>query len=151
MRIDPPPSEPVASGTIPAAMAAALPPEDPPGVWSRFHGLRVGPNTVLSVSAFHPSSGVLVFPTTTHPAATSRATSGRVGRGRRAVGEGRRAVGGDEAGGVLQVLHPERDAGQRARVATGGHLARRSPSAAARARSSSTATKALSRGLCSAI
>jgi hypothetical protein len=30
----------------------------------------------LSVTAFQPSSGVLVFPTTTHPAATSRATSG---------------------------------------------------------------------------
>ncbi len=30
----------------------------------------------LSVSAFHPSSGVLVLPTTTHPAACSRATRG---------------------------------------------------------------------------
>ena len=61
---------------MPAAMAAALPPEEPPGVWSRFHGLSVGPNTGLSVSGFHPSSGVLVFPTTTHPADTRRATSG---------------------------------------------------------------------------
>ena len=32
IRIEPPPSEPVASGTMPAAIAAALPPEDPPGV-----------------------------------------------------------------------------------------------------------------------
>ena len=74
MRSEPPPSDPVASGTIPAAMAAALPPDEPPGVWSRFHGLRVGPNTSLSVSAFHPSSGVLVFPSTTQPAPTRRDT-----------------------------------------------------------------------------
>jgi hypothetical protein len=32
IRIDPPPSEPVARGTIPLAMAAALPPDDPPGL-----------------------------------------------------------------------------------------------------------------------
>ena len=32
IRIDPPPSDPVASGTMPAASAAAVPPEDPPGV-----------------------------------------------------------------------------------------------------------------------
>ena len=31
MRIDPPPSDPVARGTSPAARAAAEPPEDPPG------------------------------------------------------------------------------------------------------------------------
>ncbi len=43
MRIDPPPSLPWARGTIPAATAAADPPEDPPEEWSRFHGLRVGP------------------------------------------------------------------------------------------------------------
>ena len=43
MRIDPPPSEAWAIGTMPAATAAAAPPLDPPGVWSRFHGLRVGP------------------------------------------------------------------------------------------------------------
>src|ERR1700733_15452885 len=43
IRIEPPPSEPVASGTMPAAMAAALPPEDPPGGCSRLHGLSVGP------------------------------------------------------------------------------------------------------------
>ena len=32
MRIEPPPSDPVASGTMPEAMAAALPPEEPPGL-----------------------------------------------------------------------------------------------------------------------
>src|SRR4030088_1561965 len=68
MRIEPPPSDPVARGTIPAAMAAALPPDEPPGDLVRSQGFRVAPNTGLSVSAFQPSSGVLVLPTTTHPA-----------------------------------------------------------------------------------
>src|SRR5690606_16502045 len=76
MRIEPPPSEPVASGTSPPATAAADPPDDPPGDRSVSHGFRVGPNVGFSVSAFHPSSGVLVLPTTTQPAARRRATSG---------------------------------------------------------------------------
>ncbi len=41
MRTEPAPSDPMAAGTMPAATAAALPPDDPPGVWSRPHGLRV--------------------------------------------------------------------------------------------------------------
>src|SRR3954469_1458720 len=75
MRIDPPPSDPVASGTIPAAMAAALPPDEPPGVRLVSHGFRVVPKAGLSVWGFHPISGVLVLPTTMAPAARSRATS----------------------------------------------------------------------------
>ena len=50
---------------VSAAMAAPLPPDEPPGVWSGFHGLRVAPKSGLSESAFQPSSGVLteaVFP-----------------------------------------------------------------------------------------
>lgn len=74
MRIDPPPSDPVASGTMPAAMAAAVPPDDPPGERSVFHGLRVAPNGALLVSAFQPCSGVFVLPSTTQPAARKRAT-----------------------------------------------------------------------------
>ena len=31
MRMEPPPSDPVARGTMPAASAAAAPPEEPPG------------------------------------------------------------------------------------------------------------------------
>src|SRR5438270_306723 len=75
MRIDPPPSDPVAKGTMPAAMAAALPPEEPPGVRVVSHGLRVVPKTALSVCGFQPNSGVLVLPTMTAPAARRRATS----------------------------------------------------------------------------
>ena len=43
MRIEPPPSEAWAIGTMPDATAAAAPPLDPPGTRSVFHGLRVGP------------------------------------------------------------------------------------------------------------
>src|SRR5262245_528408 len=68
MRIDPPPSDPVQSGTSPAAMAAAEPPDDPPAVRVRSHGLAVAPKSGLIVSALCPPSGVLVLPTTTHPA-----------------------------------------------------------------------------------
>src|SRR3954454_5385469 len=60
MRIDPPPSLPVASGTMPEAIAAADPPDEPPGDRSVFHGLRVGPNVGLVVSPWNPTSGVVV-------------------------------------------------------------------------------------------
>src|SRR3981081_4813735 len=72
VRLEPPPSDPVARGTIPAAMAAALPPDDPPGERVRSQGLRVAPKSGLAVSAFQPCSGVFVLPTTTAPAATRR-------------------------------------------------------------------------------
>ncbi len=43
IRIEPPPSLAWATGTMPDATAAPEPPDDPPGVWSVFHGLRVAP------------------------------------------------------------------------------------------------------------
>ena len=49
MRIEPPPSEAVARASIPEARAAEEPPLEPPGVRSRFQGLRVTPKTSLSV------------------------------------------------------------------------------------------------------
>ena len=73
--IEPPPSEPVANGTMPLANAAAEPPDEPPGVRSRFQGLRVSPVSPHSVAPLCPYSGVVVFPITTQPAARSRATS----------------------------------------------------------------------------
>ena len=42
IRSEPPVSYPVATGTMRAASAAPEPPEDPPGVRVRSHGLRVG-------------------------------------------------------------------------------------------------------------
>ena len=75
MRTEPPPSDEVASGTSPAASAAALPPLDPPGERSGFHGLRVVPYTWLVVTAVWPNAGVLLRPSTMAPAARRRATT----------------------------------------------------------------------------
>ena len=75
IRIDPPPSEAVASGTMPEATATAAPPDEPPATRSTSYGLRVDPKTRLDVSAEVANSGALVLPTTTHPAARRRATS----------------------------------------------------------------------------
>ncbi len=74
-RIDPPVSEPSASGTIRAATAAADPPLDPPGVLPGDHGLRVGPKAEFSVDDPIANSSQLVLPTITAPAATSRSTA----------------------------------------------------------------------------
>ena len=43
MRIEPPMSDPKASVAKPAASAAPDPADDPPGEYSRFHGLWVVP------------------------------------------------------------------------------------------------------------
>src|SRR6516164_9107831 len=74
IRIEPPPSDPVARGTMPAARAAEAPPEDPPGPLDVSNGFREGPKMWLVVLPIQPNSGVLVLPTTMQPAAFSRAT-----------------------------------------------------------------------------
>ena len=95
IRIDPPPSVPRASGTIPAASAAELPPLDPPAVRVTSHGLRVTPSSGPWVTPFQPNSGVVVLPTATAPlrasaatdgASTSHARSGSTAREPRSVG-----------------------------------------------------------------
>src|SRR5580698_7286208 len=55
MRMDPPPSDPVASGTIPAASAAAEPPEEPPGPHPGWNGFREGPKMALVVLPIQPN------------------------------------------------------------------------------------------------
>ena len=74
MRIDPPPSLPWATGVIPEATAAPVPPEEPPVEWSGFQGLRAGPWDAGSVVMAVPNSGTLVRPTTTKPAWRKRPT-----------------------------------------------------------------------------
>src|SRR4029078_5304761 len=69
MRTLPAPSEPMAAATNPAATAAARPREEPPGVCSLDHGLRVCPNAGPLVNGHWPNSQVLVLPTMTAPAA----------------------------------------------------------------------------------
>src|ERR1044072_9406283 len=76
MRIEAPPSVPTAGGLMPEATAAAAPPEDPPGVFAGFQGLRVMPVSGLSVTPFQPNSGVVVLPSSTAPASRSRAVTG---------------------------------------------------------------------------
>src|SRR3954469_150995 len=76
MRIEPPPSVPIASGPMPAATAAAAPPEEPPGVFAGFHGLRVMPVSGLSVTPFQPNSGVVVLPRSTAPCSRNLAVTG---------------------------------------------------------------------------
>src|SRR5206468_4324169 len=73
-RIDPPVSDPKAAGTKPAAIAAALPPLDPPGTRDGSWGLRVGPNAEFSVEDPMANSSRLVLPTTTAPAPARRDT-----------------------------------------------------------------------------
>ena len=74
-RIEPPVSEPSASGTKPAATAAAEPPLEPPGTRLVSWGLRVGPKAEFSVEEPMANSSRLVLPTTTAPAARRRSTT----------------------------------------------------------------------------
>ena len=74
-RIEPPVSLPKASGTMPAATAAAEPPEEPPGERAGSQGLRVGPWHECSVEEPIANSSMLVRPTTIAPAARSRSTT----------------------------------------------------------------------------
>src|SRR6059058_5020318 len=76
IRIEPPPSVPMWSGPRPAAAAAEAPPLEPPGVRSRFQGLRVMPKTRLCVAPIQPKVGVLVLPSMIAPAVFMRSTIG---------------------------------------------------------------------------
>src|SRR3990167_5884210 len=74
-RIEPPVSEPKAPSADPMAVAAALPPELPPGTVSGFHGFRVRPKAEFSVDDPMANSSRFVLPTTTAPAAFKRTTA----------------------------------------------------------------------------
>ena len=74
--IEPPESLPIPIGESNAAIAAASPPLDPPGVRVRSHGLLVLPNTLLSVSHQSVNSGVFVLPSNMPPAVFSRSATG---------------------------------------------------------------------------
>src|SRR6187455_1831889 len=81
-RIEPPVSDPSASGAIPAATATADPPLDPPGMRSTAQGLRVGPKAEFSVDEPIANSSRLVLATATAPAARTRSTTVAVYGGR---------------------------------------------------------------------
>src|ERR1019366_7261254 len=74
-RIEPPVSVPSAHGARPAATAAALPPEEPPGTRSGSHGLRTAPNAEFSFEEPIANSSWLVFPRSLAPASLRRETT----------------------------------------------------------------------------
>src|SRR6476469_3635465 len=76
IRIEPPPSVPRCSAPAPVAAQTAAPPLEPPGVIASFQGLTVTPESGESVTAFQPSSGVVVRPRNTAPALRNPATDG---------------------------------------------------------------------------
>ena len=67
MRIEPPPSPPVAIVTSPPETAAAVPPELPPGVRPCCHGLCVVPCSIVRVTLTPPNSLAVVWPARTAP------------------------------------------------------------------------------------
>src|SRR5881296_3977805 len=71
-RTDPPVSEPSATGTIPAATAAAEPPDDPPGTREVSQGFFTGPNAEFSFEEPIANSSQFVLPMITDPAACKR-------------------------------------------------------------------------------
>src|ERR1700680_547765 len=75
-RTDPPLSDPVAKGTIPAETAAADPPLLPPGVFVVAQGFRVMPKAGDAVIESRANSGVAVLPMGTAPARRSLAMLG---------------------------------------------------------------------------
>src|SRR5262245_28552204 len=74
-RIEPPVSEPRPRAAKPAATAAELPPDEPPGTRVGSCGLRVGPKAEFSVDEPMANSSRLVLPMTMPPAATRRSTT----------------------------------------------------------------------------
>ena len=75
MRSDPPRSLPSSSPLSPAAIAAADPPDDPPGVRRTSHGLLVVPKRSLYDCASPAKAGKFVLPKMIAPAARSRPTA----------------------------------------------------------------------------
>src|SRR5580704_2962913 len=71
-RIEPPVSLPRAQGTSLAATAAALPPDEPPGVRVVSQGLSAGPKALFSVDEPIANSSMFVLPITTASAARRR-------------------------------------------------------------------------------
>src|SRR5688572_17438919 len=75
IRSEPPVSEPVHTGSMSHASAAAEPPEEPPAFRLGLNGLPVAPHTSLRELAPAPISGTFVLPATMAPAFRRRATS----------------------------------------------------------------------------
>src|SRR4051795_8465692 len=68
--MDPPPSDPTANGTKPAATADAAPPLEPPAPVARSQGFSAGGRPTGSVNPTSPNSGAVVAPRETPPSPT---------------------------------------------------------------------------------
>ena len=99
MRIEPPPSAPIASGTRPAATAAAEPADDPPVACPGFQGLRTNP--VIGFMPGHPDAHLVHVGL----AAQERARGPQRGRPRRRP-RGRRLAGNTRAPPPVAVGRP---------------------------------------------
>src|SRR5689334_6115284 len=71
-RIEPPVSVPMARGAWNDATAALDPPDEPPGMRVRSHGLCVGPYAEFSVDEPMANSSMFVLPSMTMPACLMR-------------------------------------------------------------------------------
>src|SRR4051812_31028625 len=80
LRIEPPVSVPIAAGKKPAASPAPLPLDEPPGKWSRFHGLRAGGHGRSNDGPPTANSWVDSLPSSTPPASRSLAATGASAR-----------------------------------------------------------------------
>ena len=74
-RTEPPVSDPSAMRVMPAATAAAEPPDDPPGTRSGASGFFVGPKALFSVDEPIANSSMFVLAMTMAPASRSRRTA----------------------------------------------------------------------------
>src|SRR5215472_4370648 len=74
-RIDPPVSDPSVNTAMSAATAAADPPDDPPGTRVKSRGFRTGPYPEFSFDEPMANSSQFIFPSTTAPADSNRATA----------------------------------------------------------------------------
>src|SRR5215475_2388407 len=88
-------SLPNSSGIMPAAKAAAAPPEEPPDVISRFQGLRVVPKSGLSHWKSMAIVDKLDLPTIVTPARLNRDTLGASQFGRKFARGGKPDVSGN--------------------------------------------------------
>ena len=75
MRIEPAWSPPIAMSTSPAATTAALPVDEPPGVWPGTRGLMTGPEALVALPPEKEKYSQTVLPTISAPASSRRVTT----------------------------------------------------------------------------
>ena len=110
MRIEPPPSPPVAIGSRPPATTAAEPPDDPPGVRPCCHGLWVAPCSTVRVRLTPPNSLDVVCAARTAPPSSTDAVDLGGGDLADLIAKRHRCLVVRPASDLVQRLHTDRDA-----------------------------------------